>query len=195
MEGHHFSLQITLVDGQAACQPLFLGANPAEVAGGVHAGLRVLAAEEELARELVLALDEPQLARARLAGAVPADIAYVPAVLKPEPPTGIAIAELRPEQRARLDRLLAEYARNLRGDLAEAELARIAPQLAAARFTWIGALERGQPCYWRVQGASFALEYDNTQNGANHAHTVWRDFEREFGRDLLREHLQREHAR
>lgn len=40
---------------------------------------------------------------------------------------------------------------------------------------------------------SFVIEYDNTQNKANHIHTVWREFGGDFGRDLLREHLERDH--
>jgi hypothetical protein len=30
---------------------------------------------------------------------------------------------------------------------------------------------------------------DNTQNDGNHIHSVWRDFDGDFGRDILREHL------
>jgi hypothetical protein len=44
-----------------------------------------------------------------------------------------------------------------------------------------------------VQGVTFAIEYDNTQNDANHVHVVWRDEDRDFGRDPLRAHLERDH--
>ncbi len=56
-------------------------------------------------------------------------------------------------------------------------------------FAWAGDAARGQRHYYRVQGPTFLIEYDNTQNDANHIHSVWRDFEGDFGRDLLREHL------
>ena len=56
-------------------------------------------------------------------------------------------------------------------------------------FVWAGEVERGKKHYYRVQGPTFLIEYDNTQNDGNHIHSVWRDFDGDFGRDLLREHL------
>jgi hypothetical protein len=61
--------------------------------------------------------------------------------------------------------------------------------LDGVRFLWIGSAEQGRPHYYRLHGPTFVIEYDNTQDGANHVHTVWRDLERDFGADLLREHL------
>ena len=60
-------------------------------------------------------------------------------------------------------------------------------------FAWAGEAERGKRHYYRVQGPTFLIEYDNTQNNANHIHSVWRDFNGDFGRDLLREHLKTAH--
>ena len=65
--------------------------------------------------------------------------------------------------------------------------------LGTVRFSWAGGLEPGQGHYYRVQGRTFILEYDNTQNDANHIHTVWRDAERDFGVDLLKEHYLQSH--
>ena len=42
-----------------------------------------------------------------------------------------------------------------------------------------------QPHYYRVQGARLLAEYDNTQRGVNHVHTVWRDLDDDFGGDVL----------
>jgi hypothetical protein len=56
-------------------------------------------------------------------------------------------------------------------------------------FAWAGEIERGRKHYYRVQGPTFLIEYDNTQNDGNHIHSVWRDFNGDFGQDLLREHL------
>jgi hypothetical protein len=93
-------------------------------------------------------------------------------------------------------RLVEEYARVLRGELAEAELARIkGDHLDELSFAWAGGFERGQGHYYRIHGVHFAIEYDNTQNNANHVHTVWRDFEHDFGGDALRAHLEQEHGR
>jgi hypothetical protein len=36
--------------------------------------------------------------------------------------------------------------------------------------------------------STFLIEYDNTQNNANHIHCVWRDFNGDWGEDLLAEH-------
>ena len=56
------------------------------------------------------------------------------------------------------------------------------------RFAWAGGLERGQPHYYRIQGPTFLVEYDNTQNNANHVHSVWRDLQNDFGEDVLKNH-------
>ena len=56
------------------------------------------------------------------------------------------------------------------------------------RFGWAGGTEVGEPHYYRIQGPTFLIEYDNVQNSANHVHTIWRDFDGDFGRDLLKDH-------
>jgi hypothetical protein len=61
------------------------------------------------------------------------------------------------------------------------------------QFGWAGATEAGQPHYYRIQGKTFLVEFDNTQNDANHIHLVWRDFDGDFGRDLIREHYKHSH--
>ena len=91
-------------------------------------------------------------------------------------------------QRKQLWELVELFARDLRGEFADQELQRLAPQLPELRFVWAGGSGRGQGHYWRVQGRSFAIEYDNTQNNANHQHIVWRDFSGDFGEDLLAAH-------
>ena len=77
---------------------------------------------------------------------------------------------------------------------AEAELAEIDKAgFDDVHFAWSGGTEPGQPHYYRVQGPTFLLEYDNTQNNANHVHSVWRDFDSDFGVDLLGEHVKAAH--
>ena len=61
-------------------------------------------------------------------------------------------------------------------------------------FAWAGESERGKKHYYRVQGPTFLIEFDNTQNDGNHVHSIWRDFKGDFGRDLLREHIKTAHA-
>jgi hypothetical protein len=190
-EGHHLSLNFTLVqDTLIATTPAFFGANPAEVRSGSRRGLRALADEEDIARDLVLSLDERQLRAALIAAETPRDIVTGNAArVEPLSPIGIRVTELRPEQRAILVRLLDVYLGRMAEPVAarrRAELERT--DLDQVAFAWAGSMRKGEAHYYRIQGPSFLVEYDNTQNRANHIHTVWRDFDGDFGRDLLREH-------
>jgi hypothetical protein len=56
-------------------------------------------------------------------------------------------------------------------------------------FAWAGPVDKGQKHYYRIQGPTFLVELDNSQNDGNHIHSVWRDFNGDFGRDVLREHI------
>jgi hypothetical protein len=191
VEGHHLSLNFTVVgDSSTATAPAFFGANPARVPSGSRQGLRALAAEEDLGRELVLALDADQRAVAVITTEAPRDIITGnQAQVDPLTPVGIPVTRLRPDQSARLVRLLDEYLDRMAPDLAAARRAKLeSSDLKQITFAWAGSTEVGQPHYYRIQGPSFLVEYDNTQNDANHIHSVWRDFAGDFGRDLLREH-------
>ena len=182
--GHHVALNYTIgAGGEVSASPLFLGANPALtrlVGPGV---LRPLAAEEDLARELLDALAPDQLATATLSESAPGDILQTnrPAV-RVGPPEGLAAAGMLPQQRALLAGLLDQYLGRLPAPLAELEGRRVAGELLeAVHFGWAGGREPGQPHYYRIQGPRLHIEYDNVQNGANHVHSVWRDPEGDFG--------------
>ena len=190
-EGHHLSLNFTLVrDTLIATTPAFFGANPAEVRRGTRRGLRALADEEDIGRELVLSLDEGQRAAALISAAAPSDIVTGNAArVDPLSPIGIRVSGLRPEQTAILARLLEVYLGRMAEPLAARRRAALErTNFREVAFAWAGSTRRGEAHYYRIQGPSFLIEYDNTQNGANHIHTVWRDFDGDFGRDLLREH-------
>jgi len=188
-EGHHLSLNFTsTVTALPAVTPSFFGSNPNQQRKGPAAGTRVLAPEEDLARELVKSLDPPQRRSAIIATSAPADILSGPGRDLAKP-AGIPFSQLGELQRGLLLRLLHLYLDRHRPDVAAEEWARIERSgLGEVRFAWAGGVEPGQGHYYRVQGRTFVMEYDNTQNGANHVHTVWRDSERDFGVDLLREH-------
>jgi hypothetical protein len=94
------------------------------------------------------------------------------------------------EQRRMLDELLAEYVYNVPEDTAEKRIAQIKAAGANLFFAWAGTLERGGPHYYRIQAPAFLIEYDNTQNNSNHIHSVWRDFEGDFGLDMLKRHYE-----
>lgn len=190
-EGHHLSLNFTSVGNALfSTTPAFMGANPAEVGTGPSTGKRVLAAEEDLARTLVRALDPERRARAIVSAEAPGDIITgVDRKARLERFDGLSAAEMTEAQVAMLWRIVEEYARNLHVELADAQLARIREAgIDNLHFAWAGSIEQGRPHYYRIHGPTVLFEYDNVQNEANHIHAVWRDFDNDFGEDVLRHH-------
>lgn len=190
-EGHHASLHWTIVGGKlAASAPQFLGANPAQVREGPHRGLRALAPEEDVARELVKSLNAAQRSLAILGDRAPGDILTRNSSPEATPldQRGIPYERLDPWQRQLLLKLLHAYIETQNAAAAGDRLQRIDADRDRLRFAWMGGIEPGQGHYYRIQGGDFLVEYDNTQDGANHIHSVWRDKRGEWGRDLLAEH-------
>jgi hypothetical protein len=192
IEGHHVSLHFTVVNGTlVASSPSFFGTNPAEVREGPKKGLRILGAQEDTARALLTALDESQRKKATIENVAPGDIVtFNKVAASPLSPVGIEASALTASQRDLLMAIIDVYTGAMAEDLAADRLARLKQAgLEKIAFAWAGETERGRKHYYRVQGPTFLIEYDNTQNDANHIHSVWRDFEGDFGQDLLREHL------
>ncbi len=191
LEGHHLSLNFTLQDGNVISgTPAFFGANPAQVKVGSHRGLHVLGAEEFLGRRLLGLFAGGARGKVIINVEAPADILTAASRdAKMGPAEGVAVAAMNPEQSELLWELVELYAHRLHPELAENELGKIRRAgIDLLHFAWAGGSEAGQPHYYRIQGSGFVIEYDNTQNNANHVHTVWRDFDGDFGRDLLQEH-------
>ena len=196
VEGHHMSLNFTIVKGKVAGTPSFFGSNPAEVREGPRKGLRVLGREEDLGRELLLSLDAGQKAIAIVSKDAPKEIlteATRQAALKGQA-SGLSAAKMNAHQRELLHGLLEDYCYDFPEQLAQARLDEIKQAGNNVSFAWEGVEERGGPHYYRIQAPSFLVEYDNTQNNANHIHTVWRDFAGDFGLDLLGMHYQASHG-
>jgi hypothetical protein len=196
VEGHHVSLNYTLVNGTVVSSPSFFGANPAEVRQGPRAGLRVLASEEDLGRELLNSLTEDQKKVAIVDKEAYKDIltaASRKAALKGQP-SGLPFGKMNAHQREMLNTLVEEYARSFPDAIAEARLQELKQAGDKLYFAWAGVEQRGGPHYYRVQAPAFLIEYDNTQNNANHIHSVWRDYTGDFGEDLLKEHYQTSHS-
>jgi hypothetical protein len=195
-EGHHVSVNITVAGTEASAAPMFLGANPAEVVqDGVHV-LRPLAAEDDLARELLCSLDDGQRERVVISPNAPDDIltTNLPSASDVVLDGGLPAGQMREEQRELVSRLVRVYVDRAAPGLAAAHMARIAEAgIDSLRFAWAGSPERRRPHYYRLHGPAFLAEYDNTQDGANHIHAVWRDPADDFGEDLLRSHLARDH--
>jgi hypothetical protein len=192
VEGHHVSLHFTVVNGtMVASSPSFFGSNPAEVREGPKKGLRILGAEEDAARALLQALDATQRAKAIIDTTAPGDMVTMAKVdINPLSPSGLDVGAMTAPQRDLLMKLLDVYIGKMAADIAEGRMARVRTAgIEKIAFAWAGETERGKKHYYRVQGPTFLIEYDNTQNDGNHIHSVWRDFNGDFGRDLLREHL------
>ena len=192
VEGHHVSLHFTVVNGTlVAASPSFFGSNPAEVRQGPKKGLRILGAEEDAARALLESLDASQRANAIINATAPGDMLTMANVnISPLSPSGLGGGAMTAPQRELLMKLLDVYIGKMAADIAEDRLARVRKAgVENIAFAWAGETERGKKHYYRVQGPTFLIEYDNTQNDGNHIHSVWRDFNGDFGRDLLREHL------
>jgi hypothetical protein len=193
-EGHHISLHWTIVNGTAiATTPQFFGSNPAEVREGPQKGTRALHAEEDLGRALVTALTDAQRSVAVIAPAAPNDILTTntrkAAILEN---TGLAYADMTTAQRGMLLALIEEYASAQPKALAAERVAKLRKAgLDGIKFAWMGGIEKGALHYYRVQGPTFLIEYDCVQNGGNHIHAVWRDFDGDFGLDLLEQHYKK----
>jgi hypothetical protein len=196
VEGHHLSLHFSL-DGAryVSTLPQFIGANPAtvphDVAGAPPAGFRALGALEDQARRWLASLS-PAQRQTLVIDARP----YGDIVSRNSPRAraldarGLTAGALDEAQRAALLSLVGAFAAHLQPELADARMARMQASAAGSlRVAWAGSVDPGKPHYFRIQGASFLIEYDNS--GGNHVHSVWRDFEGDFGRDVLREHYQR----
>jgi hypothetical protein len=181
-EGHHLSRHLTLVGEQVAATPFFNGSWPTVT----DAGLRAMAREEDAARELVHSLDERARAVAifqarTLTNHVTQNQPYV----SPLEPVGVPLGELTADQQ----KLAIEIVQNYLGVLPESigmpGFERIqSAGLENIRFGWAGSMEPRRPQYYRLQGPTFLMEFDNSRNGGTHIHSVWRDFERDFGQHL-----------
>jgi hypothetical protein len=192
VEGHHVALNFTVVSDDAiAAAPAFLGTNPAEVKDGPRKGQRILAEEEDMGRALAASFTDEQRKKAVIAEKAYPDIITGnkrEAMLKTE---GLPVSEMTEQQRAALMDLIGVYANRLRTELAANDVKRIATAgVEKIHFAWAGSLEKGQGHYYRIQGPTFLIEYDDTQNNANHIHSVWRDLQNDFGGDLLKKHYQ-----
>jgi hypothetical protein len=195
VEGHHLALNFTIVNDKVASSPMFFGTNPHEVRSGPRTGLRVLAKEEDLGRELLLALTPEQKKVAVVSEEALKDIITMAdrkAALQGQP-SGLSAAKMNAKQREIMHALLDVYASNAAEQCAQMRREQIRKAGNDILFAWTGTAEKGKGHYYRLQAPTFLIEYDNTQNGANHVHSVWRDYNGDFGYDLLGNHYKSSH--
>ena len=209
VEGHHVSLHYTIKNGElVSSSPTFFGANPHEVAQGPHKGMRALAREEDLAVTLLKSLDADRQKQAIFDDVAPYDIITMAdrRAKIDGSPQGLPASKMNEKQRGMLMELIAEYAHNMPAEIAAARMktAEDTPR-DQLYFGWAGQIGRPKPQpvvigsmttgnrelkgnYYRVQAPSFLIEYANTQNQSNHSHSVWRDYDGDFGLDVLSRH-------
>jgi hypothetical protein len=195
VEGHHLSQNFTIVNGKVVGSPSFFGTNPAEVREGPRKGLRVLGREEDLGRELMTSLTPEEKAIALVDKTAYKDVLTTntrKAALEGKP-SGLNASKMTAHQRELLQTLLDEYIYNMPDPIAQARLDEVKKAGNNLYFAWAGVEQRGGPHYYRIQAPQFLIEYDNTQNDANHIHSVWRDFDGDFGLDLLKQHYETSH--
>ena len=196
VEGHHLSQNYTVVDGNVIDGPSFFGANPAEVRQGSRKGLRTLAREDDLGIQLMQELDEEKRkiavadpkAYADILTAATLTAATRKAALQGQP-SGLSASKMNATQFDALMSLMEENARNVPDELAKGRIAQINNAGRNIYVAWSVGFHNGAPHYYRVQTPDFLIELDDTQDNANHIHSVWRDFSGDFGQDLLREHV------
>ena len=187
-EGHHVSVHATVVAGEVRLTPLFLGANPAVVADGGRVVSAPLAPEEQLGFELLHALTVEQRSSAVVAERAPDDIASrnLPRLADLALEGGVPLSALSGPAAAAADALLADDLGRFPGGAAR-------PDPDGAVFAWAGGQRAGVGHYYRLAGPRLLVELDNTQDGANHVHTVVRDPAADFGDDVLAGHHRAAH--
>ena len=195
VEGHHVSQNYTVANGHVVDAPSFFGSNPAEVREGPRSGLRVLAAEEDMGRDVIASLDAEQKKVAIIDAKAYPDVLTTnsrKAALAGQA-SGLPASKMNAKQFDRLMALMEEYAHNLPEQAAAAREEQIRKAGKNIFFAWAGGVNKGDPHYYRIQTPAFLIEYDCTQDNANHIHSVWRDFTGDFGADLLRAHYETSH--
>lgn len=195
-EGHHISVNFSSRKNEiVSSTPSFMGSNPGIVR---HPGLpqqQVLKRETDLGFTLVNALSIQQLRKAVIADKAPDDI-ITGNRRKAEllEPRGLSFSEMNDQQQRIFMQLLNVYVRNYQFGFARRLMEKIEKAgIENLHFAWAGSLQPGAGHYYRIQGPMLLIEYDNTQNNANHVHTVVRDLTNDFAEDILREHYEREH--
>ena len=195
-EGHHISLNFTSSDGKiSASTPSFFGTNPGIVKSTEQKGKEVLKEEASLGFQLINSMGEEQLKIARFAEEAPTDVISInKRRAEALEPNGISYTALAVDQKEQLLKLVNVYLTTFEPDFEARFWKKIRKQgVENLSFAWAGSLQPGTGHYYRIQGPSLLIEYDNTQNNANHAHAVVRDLTNDYGEDILKEHYKKHH--
>ncbi|MEJ6645269.1 MAG: DUF3500 domain-containing protein [Akkermansiaceae bacterium] len=193
-EGHHLSLNFSILGGKVVGMPAFFGTNPAELKEGPLKGLRPLGEIEDAARTFANELVKADKSPVFSAEAPKEILTAQDSKASAQKVEGIPSNKLDSEELKKLLGLIQSVAEFQRKDLTNETLHMISTtQRKTLQFAWAGSLERNSGHYFRIQGVDFIIEYANTQNDANHAHLVWRDLKNDFARDSLKKHYEEGH--
>jgi hypothetical protein len=190
LEGHHLSRNFTIVGNTLVTEPFFLGAWPTRAGSAYRTiahGERAMRREEDAAREIVLSLDGRLRRQVVFSSESLTDHVTQNAVeVRPLARVGVLTRDLPSAAQKRVLEIVRTYLANHPQAMARDALVRIQRAgIGRTRFGWAGTTRPGLPHYYRLQGPTFLLEFDNSRNSGTHIHSVWRDFERDFGRHLL----------
>lgn len=181
-EGHHLSRQFTVVGEQVAMTPFFHGSWPTQT----DAGLRAMAVEEDAALQIINSLQGASKDQAIIqARTLTQHVTSNQPRVSPLDPVGIPFTELDSTQQGLVNQIIQTYLDSFPAEIEATYLERAQANLNGIRFGWAGSLEKKRPQYYRLQGDKFLLEFDNSRNGGTHVHSVWRDFERDFGYHIV----------
>jgi hypothetical protein len=197
IEGHHISLNFTAESGKiVSATPQFFGSNPAIVPNGYpEAGKQIFKQEEVLGFDFLNSLNTTQRQKAIVSDKCPweifsSNLAHVMVIDTIK--TGLSYKDMTKEQQQKLVQMVAYYVRRYPKGFADEFMNKIETAgLNNLIFTWMGAKEPNignGGHYYRIQNPVLWIEYDNTQNNANHIHTVIRDLTNDFGEDMLKRH-------
>ncbi|TLP75702.1 DUF3500 domain-containing protein [Maribacter sp. ACAM166] len=189
-EGHHVSLHFTTVADTVSYAPRFFGSNPGRIMEGERKGFSPLVNEEDMGLQLINMLSSSQKKIAIFNEKAYNDVVSLnKSEVEKLAPEGILVSNLNTAQKKLVMDIIYEYVSTIPADQAIEKINNIhKEEMDEMRFAWAGATELGKAHYYRIQAKTFMIEFDNSQNNANHIHSVWRDFDGDFGRDLLKEH-------
>lgn len=183
-EGHHLSLNFVIRDGVVVSStPEMIGANPALIDAGPGRQLRILSGREDLARSILQACTEQQKKQMWISDKAPDDIRGAALPQAPvDQAVGLRFADMSPDQQKLFRQLLGEYLATMPAQVVRDRLQAIEKAgMDEIRMGWWGEAEPNRRHHYVIQGKTFIIEYNNTQNDANHIHCIWRNLEGDFG--------------
>lgn len=183
-EGHHLSLNFVIRDGVVVSStPEMIGANPALIDAGPGRQLRILSSREDLARSILQACTEQQKKQMWISDKAPDDIRGAALPQAPvDEAVGLRFADMSPDQQKLFRQLLGEYLAAMPAQVVRDRMQAIEKSgMDDIRMGWWGEAEPNRRHHYVIQGRTFIIEYNNTQNDANHIHCIWRNLEGDFG--------------